>query len=230
MKTYRSTLVTFAVFLWLAAVESAWARAGGGGGGSGRGGWGSIIALPFLIIYSAIVTHQVRKKSQACKELPARLEKLDPAWDIDAIRHRINEVFFKVQQAWMARDQNLAKDCMSDAIFQKHKLQTDHLIEEHRKNMLENINLTQVDTVDVEDFVDNRKDRFWAHIEGSMIDYTIDDTSNRVVSGNNTKAESFAELWKSVRAGNTWVLDEIDQKVSLSDLKGFEARTDSRTL
>ena len=57
MKTYRSTLVTFAVFLWLAAVESAWARAGGGGGGSGRGSWVSIIALPFFIIYSAIVTH-----------------------------------------------------------------------------------------------------------------------------------------------------------------------------
>ena len=171
----------------------------------------------------------MRKKSRACKELLARLEKLDPAWDIDAIRHRINEVFFKVQQAWMARDQNLAKDCMSDALFQKHKLQTDHLIEEHHKNMLENINLTQADIVDVEDFVDNRKDRFWAHIEGSMIDYTIDDTNNRVVSGNNTKAESFTELWKFVRIGNTWVLDEIDQSVSLSDLKGFEAKSDSAT-
>jgi hypothetical protein len=109
MKTYRSTLVTFAVFLWLAAVENAWARAGGGGGGSGKGGILSLIALPFFIIYSAIITHQVRKKSQACKELLARLEKLDPAWDIDAIRHRISEVFFKVQQAWMARDQSLAE-------------------------------------------------------------------------------------------------------------------------
>jgi hypothetical protein len=118
---------------------------------------------------------------------------------------------------------------MSDAIFQKHKLQTDHLIEEHHKNMLENINLAQVDIVDVEDFVDNRKDRFCAHLEGSMIDYTIDDTNNRVVSGNNTKAESFTELWRFVRSGNTWVLDEIDQKVSLSDLKGFEAKSDSAT-
>jgi predicted lipid-binding transport protein (Tim44 family) len=227
MKTYRSPLTALALVLWLAAVDSAWARAGGGGGGSGKGGILSLIALPFFIIYSAIITHQVRKKSKACKELLARLEKLDPAWDIDAIRHRINEVFFKVQQAWMARDQNLAKDCMSDAIFQKHKLQTDHLIEEHHKNMLENINLTHADIVDVEDFVDNMKDRFWAHIEGSMIDYTIDDTNNRVVSGDSKKAETFTELWKFVRIGNTWVLDEIDQSVSLSDLKGFEAKTDS---
>jgi len=227
MKTYRSPLTALALVLWLATVDSAWARAGGGGGGSGKGGILSLIALPFFIIYSAIITHQVRKKSKACKELLARLEKLDPAWDIDAIRHRINEVFSKVQQAWMARDQNLAKNCMSDAIFQKHKLQSDHLIEEHHKNMLENINLTQADIVDVEDFRDNKKDRFWAHIEGSMIDYTIDDTNNRVVSGNSKKAETFAELWKFVRIGNTWVLDEIDQSVSLSDLKGFEAKSDS---
>jgi predicted lipid-binding transport protein (Tim44 family) len=127
----------------------------------------------------------------------------------------------------MERNQDLAKDRLSDGIFQKHKLQTDQMIAQRRKNMLENINLTQVDIVDVEDFLDNRKDRFWAHLEGSMIDYTIDDTNNRVVSGSNTKAESFTELWKFVRTGNTWVLNEIDQKVSLSDLKGFEARTDS---
>lgn len=227
MRTYRSALVTVAIVLWLVTVDNAWARAGGGGGGSGRGGWFSIIALPFLLIYAAIVTHQVRKKSKVCNELLARLEKLDRAWNLDAIRNRVNEVFFKVQRAWMERDQNLAKDCMSDAIFQRHKLQTDHLIEEHRKNILENINLSQVDIVDVEDFLDNRKDRFWAHLDGSMIDYTVDDTNNRVVYGKKTEAENFAELWKFVRAGNTWVLDEIDQTVSLSDLKSFQARTDS---
>jgi hypothetical protein len=118
-------------------------------GGSGKGSWLSIVLLPFFIIYSAILTHQVRKKSKACKELLARLEKLDPAWDLDAINHRVNEVFFKVQRAWMERNQDLAKDCLSDGIFQKHKLQTDQMIAQRRKNMLENINLTQVDIVDV---------------------------------------------------------------------------------
>jgi hypothetical protein len=78
MKTCRGTLVTLALFLWLVTIDTAWARAGGEGGGSGRGSWLSIIALPFFIVYSAILTHQVRKKSKACKELLARLEKLDP--------------------------------------------------------------------------------------------------------------------------------------------------------
>jgi Tim44-like domain len=209
------------------AAETCWARAGGGGGGGGKGSWINIFVLPFFIIYSAVLTYQVKTKSDACKNLLARLEKLDPAWDLDRIRHRVDEVFFKVQQAWMERNQDLAKDCMSPALHQKHKLQTDQLIAQHRKNVLENINLIEVRIVDVEDFVDNKKDLFWAHIKASMIDYTIDDTTDRVLSGNRDKAEAFTELWKFVRAANTWVLDEIDQKVSVSDLSGFAATSET---
>jgi hypothetical protein len=219
------SLLTVVIVL---AAETCWARAGGGGGsGGGKGSWLNVILLPFFIIYSAILSYQLRAKSVACKDLLARLEKLDPAWNLDSIRHRVNEVFFKVQQAWMERNQDLAKDCMSSALYQKHKLQTDQLIAQKRKNMLENINLIEVRIVDVEDFVDNKKDLFWAHIEGSMIDYTIDDTTSGVVSGDRTKAEKFTELWKFVRVGGTWVLDEIDQKVSLSDLKPFEAKSET---
>ncbi|HEX7517371.1 MAG TPA: Tim44-like domain-containing protein [Chthoniobacterales bacterium] len=210
--------------LLLVAPEVALARAGGGG--NGKGSWLNIILLPILLIYSAIITHQVRRKGRACRELLARLAKQDPVWDLDAIRHRITQVFFKVQQAWMERDQNTARDCMSNAIFEKHKMQTDQLISQHRKNVLENINLIETDIVDVEDFADNRKDQFWVYVKGSMIDYTIDDTTNAIVSGKR-EAESFTELWKFIRAGDTWVLDEIDQKVSLSELRDFKATTDS---
>lgn len=211
--------------LLLLAPEVALARAGGGGG-HGKGSWLNLVMLPIFLIYSAIVTYQVRKKSQACNDLLARLEKQDPAWDIDSIKHRVEQVFFKVQQAWMARDQNLAKDCMSNAIFEKHKLQTDQMIAQHRKNMLENINLTDRDIVDVEDFSDNKKDRFWVCLKGSMIDYTINDTNNGIVSGSRS-GDKFSELWKFIRSGESWILDEIDQKVSLFKLKGFGATTDS---
>ncbi len=219
-------LLTLVIFL---AAETCWARAGGGGGGGGggKGSWVNIVLLPFFIVYSAIITYQLRTKSRACKDLLARLEKLDPAWDLDGIRHRVDQVFFKVQQAWMERNQDLAKDYMSSALYQKHKLQTDQLIAQNRKNVLQDINLIEVRIVDVEDFLDNKKDLFWAHIKGSMIDYTIDDRTERVLSGDRNKAEEFTELWKFVRAANTWVLDEIDQKVSISDLERFAAKSES---
>lgn len=210
------------------APEIALARAGGGGGGggNGKGGWVSIIALPIMLIYAAIITFQVRKKSQACKALLARLEKLDPAWDLDAIRRRVSDVFFKVQHAWVERDQNLAKDCMSQAIFNKHKMQTDQMIAQHRRNVLEDINLIETEIVDVQDFTDNKRDRFWVYVKGEMKDFMADDRTRDIVSGTEEK-EKFTELWKFIRAGDTWVLDEIDQEVSLFDLKGFKASTES---
>ena len=228
MKLFSSRLVPPSIVittLLVLAPEVALARAGGGGG-HGKGSWLNLVMLPILLIYSAIITQQVRKKSRACNDLLVRLEKQDPAWDLDSIKHRIAQVFFKVQQAWMARDQNLARDCMSDAIFEKHKIQTDQMIAEHRKNILESINLIETDVVDVEDFSDNKKDRFWVYLKGSMIDYTIDDTTDRIVSGQQ-KPEEFTELWKFIRAGDNWILDEIDQKVSLFKLKKFGATTDS---
>lgn len=222
------SIPVLAIALLLFGVESALARAGGGGGGSnsGGGGWLSIIALPIMPIYAAIITFQVRKKSQACKELLARLEKLDPAWDLDAIRRRVNEVFFKVQGAWVERDQTLAKNCMSQAIFNKHKMQTDQMIAQHRRNVLEDINLIETEIVDVQDFADNKRDRFWVYVKGEMRDFMADDRTRDIVSGNEEK-EKFTELWKFIRAGDTWVLDEIDQKVSLFDLRGFKATSQS---
>lgn len=58
-----------------------------------------------------------------------------------------------------------------------------------------------------------------------MIDYTIRVTSGAVIKGNDTKSESFAELWKFVRGPNNWVLDRIDQHV-LKDLLQFHSATE----
>jgi len=37
------------------------------------------------------------------------------------------------------------------------------------------------------------------------------------------KAESFTELWKFVRAGNRWVLDEIDKDAGILDLASMRS-------
>jgi hypothetical protein len=231
MKTYRCSQFTVALFLWVTIADSAWARAGGGGyslGGHSRGSgtWWDLIVLPIVLIYAAIVTLKVREKSQACKELLTRLEKLDPVWNLDAISRRISQVFFKVQEAWMERDQNLAKDCMSQAIFNKHKMQTDQMIADHQRNVLEDIRLIETNIVDVQDFTDNKKDLFWVYIKGEMRDFIADDRTRDIVSGED-KIAGFTELWKFIRTGDNWVLDEIDPKVSLFDLNKCEAKTDS---
>jgi len=227
MKTKHYVLPVLVVLICTLIVsgvfpEEVLARAGGGGGGKGGGILGIILA-PFFMIYSAIVTHFLVKKNKKCRSLLEQIAGIDSSWELANIKARVEVSFFKVQEAWMKRDQEIAKDYVSERLYQKHKAQTDLLIAQNRKNMLENINLAETKVVEVVDYKDDSRDRFWVHIKGSMVDYTIDTNSGSVVSGDKSESEAFAELWKYVRGPKGWVLDEIDQKVQIGDLTGFKS-------
>ena len=206
--------------------EYALARAGGGGGsGSGGGILTTILAFilaPFLLIYGAIVSVMLERKRNKAKRLLKQLELEDPLWNHRRMKARIEEIFLKVQKAWMERNQDLAKDCMSDRIYTKHKMQTDEMLANGRKNVLAKINLKEVMIISVADYDDDTKDSFSAHIKGSMIDYDVDDKTGNVLSGDKTKIESFKEIWHFIRKGNKWVLDEIDQDVTMGDIRKSE--------
>lgn len=46
----------------------------------------------------------------------------------------------------------------------------------------------------------------------------VDDRTKLILSGSNNEPESFKEIWTFIRKNDQWVLDEIDQKVSLGDV------------
>ena len=198
------------------ASAEAFARAGGGGG---RGGTIHLILLlillPLVAIYSAIVSYIVNKKHRRCRELLQRLEQSDASWDLGAIRRRVEKMYFKVQEAWMQRDQSIAREFMGDRLYEKHKMQTDLMRSEHRKNVLEEINLTQTKVVNVSHYVDDSKDCLWVYVEGAMIDYIVNDQTGERISGDSSRPEGFAELWKLVRGKTGWVLDEIEQGTNI---------------
>jgi predicted lipid-binding transport protein (Tim44 family) len=225
----RKKLLALALCVSLLVIipSLAFARAGGGGGGGGgRGGLVGFILLPFLIIHSTIVTCMVVRRNKQCALLLERLAKKDSLWDMESIQARIEQVYFKVQNAWMERDQELCRDSVSDRLYQKHKLQTDEMLTQHRQNMLDRINLKEAKVVEVVDYRDDARDRVWVYVRGSMIDYIVDDRSGKVISGNDREPESFAELWKFVRGKTGWVLDEIDQDVTIRDLDRFKAQSE----
>lgn len=217
--------LSFFVLMEAALPIEAWARAGGGGG-SGKGGIVNLILFPICIAYSLFVSYLVYKKNRDSEQALARAM-ADHFWSPGAIKSRVKQVFFKVQEAWTARNQKIAKDCMSEKLFQEHKQQTDLMQRSGTRNVLENIQLNRARIVEVLDYLDDSKDQFWVHIEGSMIDYTINDKTGAVVDGNRNKAEAFKELWKFVRADHGWVLDEIDSSVQLTDLLNMNSITES---
>lgn len=236
---YRfSALQAISSLSLLVFASPAFARAGGGGGGGGggagaggvlhaKGGW-IVLVIQIGLLGIGVITwisirYFVAKKSEEAKEVMLSAAVEDPAWETAEVLRRIEEIFFKVQIAWMERDQSIAKEWMSEKLFEKHKKQTDQMVAEHRKNILKKMKLLGAKVVEARDFPGGDKDSMWVYIEGSMVDYTVDDRTNRWAGGGRLRPVKFEELWKLVRAPHGWVLDEIKpvEDFELEELSSF---------
>jgi predicted lipid-binding transport protein (Tim44 family) len=216
--------ITLLIIITLLIVpEILLARAGGGGGTNGGGEIFTMILAfilaPFFLIYSAIMTAIMEQKRNKVKKLTRQLEKEDKMWNYRYMTSQVEKIFFKVQEAWMKRDQNISKDLMSERIFNKHKMQTDLMVEEGRINVLSKINIKEITIFSIEDYKNDEFDTFSAFIIGSMIDYDIDEKTQNILNGSDSEIDNFKEIWTFIRRGNKWVLDEIDQNVTIGDIK-----------
>jgi predicted lipid-binding transport protein (Tim44 family) len=126
----------------------------------------------------------------------AAIKAHDPNFDQAAFLDRAQTAFFKLQQAWQARNQDLARDVMSDALYERHKMQTDQLLANHQIDMLENIVIGHAAIVGVA--AQHPYDSIIVAFSASMTDYTIDENTRQVVSGNQYP-KTFSERWTFIR-------------------------------
>lgn len=214
------------ILLLLITPLEVFARAGGGGSSGGVGIFG-LILYPFFLIYTAMITHQVIKKNKQCRSLLEKLQVHEEIWDTNQLRERVQTAFYRIQDAWMNRNQMLACEYMSLKLFEKHKMQTDLMIENHEQNIMRDIELNDFRIVDVEDYKQNSKDVFWICYQGSMFDYIVDDRSGNIKRGKSDRKESFRELWKYIVQDGQWVVDEIKSTTRLSDLGKYRAYSEN---
>ncbi len=105
----------------------------------------------------------------------AAIKARDPNFDQAAFLDRAQTAFFKVQQAWQARNQDVARDVMSDALYERHKMQTDQLLANHQIDMLENMVIGHATIVAVT--AATPYDSIVVAFSASMTDYTIDENT-----------------------------------------------------
>ena len=63
----------------------------------------------------------------------------DYAWDPQAIKARVREIFFGVQRAWAQRNPELARDCMSTALYRRHRAETISTLTEQARSVIERV-------------------------------------------------------------------------------------------
>jgi len=138
---------------------------------------------------------------------------------------RVRHVFNMVQRAWAERDQYIASDCMSENMFREHKAETDQMISDRERNVLENITIHEIT---ITKFSDSQGSSGYdsglepssstygggravmeARISASMIDYVIDENTGSIIDGDANAPDRFTETWRFIKNENGWVLDEI---------------------
>ena len=201
--------------------DDVFARAGGSIG-KRHSWWVLAIFGPFLAVYAAIITYHLNKKKKECRGLLRTIENSDELWSPDLMKYRIEQTFFKVQEAWMERDQSICRDFVSDRLYQRHEAQTDRLKALGHKNIMNGVSLEKATIVEIADYKNDDKDVFLANIEGSMVDYVIDEKTEVLIEGEKERAH-FRELWKFRRIENDWKLDEIDSNVSIGDISSLSS-------
>ncbi|MCF4101891.1 Tim44-like domain-containing protein [Gillisia sp. M10.2A] len=220
MKNIKARYVLLIILLL--SVELVNARAGGRSYSFGHSGpYGQYLfylSLPLLLFFWMIKYGLIKFKKSKAERLLTKIESEDQIWNSKNIAIRVNEAFYKVQEAWMARDQNIAKNYMSQKIYDKHKLQTDELIKKGWINVLENVKLHQSTIISVKDFINNKKDTFSVLINASMVDYHINEKTKQVTEGVTYRSQDFEEIWHFIRIDNNWCLDKIYSDINGRDL------------
>lgn len=195
-------------------------------------GLGSTGAFDFLIIALLLILggfifylqSQVQKKRRETEELLEKLALKERAWTPDITKDYISKVFHLVQKSWAEKNADVAKDFMSESLYLNHKVQTDLMISNHEKNMLERIRLKEIHTAEILDYQDAKRDIMLVLIKGSMIDYVIDEITGKIKWGKKDEPEEISELWKFIRSRDRWVLDSIEQKVEMKFLHELHSK------
>ncbi|HNZ71397.1 MAG TPA: Tim44-like domain-containing protein [Prolixibacteraceae bacterium] len=195
------------------------ARAGGGGGsGSSGGGKGNLIALILVGIYSFIVTVALYIKVDKSRTVIENGEINGSFWNFEQMRDHSKRVFLKMQHAWMNRDINRVKDLISPRLYEDLKAHLEFMTENGEKNILSGIDIKSIKIIGCEDYLDNNQDSFIAHIKGSMLDYTINEKTSQVIKNADKSVETFTDTYHFIRTDNQWLLDYIDNHVSIWDI------------
>lgn len=112
----------------------------------------------------------------------------------------------------MARDLSPVSGLLTEEMKRIFQADLDQLLRVKQVNRLENIAVRKVDVAEV--WQEAGQDYITASIYANLLDYTTDELSGAIVSGNRTEPVKFEEFWTFTRpaGSNPWQLSDIRQQ------------------
>lgn len=178
-----------------------------GGGGSG-GGIDIATLIGFAVI--AIIIYSRMKNLHASQHgggQPVNLgnmqrprgedistySRIDPGFDRMALQEQLANRYVQMQNAWQNQDIEPLKPYFTDAFYNQMKRQLEQMKAMGRTNYMERIAVLRVEPRTW--YQENGMDHIVVQLETRMVDYTVDNASGRVVSGNPSREKFLGYEW-----------------------------------
>lgn len=159
-------------------------------------------------LYSVLT--KIKRGISARKQLQAAAAQ-DSAWDENTLTNYAKATFLKYQQDWSKLDTEAMKAYLTPNYHYHATLLVSILKLMGRKNIVEDVVITEATIVSINDSADNNQDRFTILISGYARDQLVEAVDNSSLF---TNTSTFTEYWHFVRNDKTWLLDSISQSTA----------------
>jgi predicted lipid-binding transport protein (Tim44 family) len=187
----------FLLFRFMAARREAQQPSYATAGASYGGGGGSATAAPEM---PAVESDLDRGLSH--------IRSMDPTFDPGFVSDQARGLFGDVQRALTGRDMSPVSSRLTSRMYTELAGQCEQLRTARQTNRMEAMNLRTADVTEA--WQESGQDFVTVYLAGSLVDYTVDDTTGAVVAGSKTPQE-FEEFWTFTRSvgPNPWRLSAI---------------------
>jgi predicted lipid-binding transport protein (Tim44 family) len=139
------------------------------------------------------------------------LTMMDRSFDPNQFLKSAQDIFFKVQGAWNKQDTAALRSQCGSELMQTWEQELNDLRTRGQQNKMENIALRESEITEA--WTENGQDFITVRLHANLLDYTVDQKSGNVVSGNNSEPIEFGEYWTFTRpvGPNPWKLTAVQQ-------------------
>jgi predicted lipid-binding transport protein (Tim44 family) len=139
------------------------------------------------------------------------LTMMDRSFDPNQFLTTAQDAFFKVQGAWNKQDTAALRSLCGSELMQTWEQELNDLRARGHQNKMENIALRESEITEA--WTENGQDFITVRLHANLLDYTVDQKSGNVVSGNNSDPIEFQEYWTFTRpvGPNAWKLTAVQQ-------------------
>ncbi len=140
----------------------------------------------------------------------AEIRLTDPGFDEKHFLEVASDVFFKIQAGWMRRDLSSYRHLLGAQLATEYERHFVRMKEQGHLNKLESIAIRRLEIAAAGS--ENGEDFVTVLFTANLLDYTVDEKSGALVSGNMTEPVKFAEQWTWARSIRTedWRLEGIE--------------------